>query len=164
MIKLKSLREECGGCPTSFSGETVDGQFFEANLRNGYMEIILDDEHIVSCNPPELDGVCHFSDFELYAQINGFYIDDSEAEWSSQIQDTEKAIQEAFKDIVWVEFIHTFDSKHLKKPFEKGKRYLMSIKNADLFVDAKLAKVDDSSYERKKANYLKSLEEETISE
>jgi hypothetical protein len=153
-FKLKSLRQECGGCPTSYSGETKEGYYFEAYLRNGYMKVEINGRKIVSENPRGLDGVCSFDDFKMYARMNGHIIDDSEAEWSSQIEDTEKAILEAFKDIVWVKFTRDFQASD-GKLFETGKRYTAKINVADILVEAKLAVIDDSSYERKKEEWLK---------
>jgi hypothetical protein len=122
-IKLKSLREECFACPTYYTGETYDGIFLEAYLRNGFMEIKLNDIPIVECSPDHLDGICSFSDFKKYASINGYYINDSEATWSSQIEDTEKVIEELVKDKVWVKFIRNLDSESAGEKYLKGERY-----------------------------------------
>jgi len=150
LIKLISLREQCGACPTHYTGETEEGHFFDAYLRNGYMKIEVENIPIVSFNPPELDGVCRFEDFKHYARINGYYIDDSEAEWSSELEDTEKMIEELYKDTVWVKFIRDFESKSAGKTYKKDERYTASIDLAETLVSTGLAIIDDESYLRKK--------------
>jgi hypothetical protein len=72
LIELKSLREECGGCPTMYSGQTTNGKTFNARLRNGSMSIEIGEHKIVNQNVSPLDGVCDFSDFKRVARANGF--------------------------------------------------------------------------------------------
>lgn len=138
-IKLISVKEECGSCPTTYSGETVDGKYLEASLRNGYMKIELNDRTIVSVTPRGLDGTCSFSDFKEYAKRYGYVIDDSDAKFSSRINEIEDAIEEAFRGKVWVEFTETMVTK--TERFEKGKRYIATQKVADKLVALDCAKI-----------------------
>jgi hypothetical protein len=91
-IKLKTLKFESGGCPTSYSGTTDKGESFYCRLRHGHMSIELNNRTIIDAYPIELDGVCGFEDFKYYANIDGWYINDYKAEQSSYIDDIEKAL------------------------------------------------------------------------
>lgn len=92
LIKLISIREQCGGCPTHYTGETVRGEIFDAYLRHGYMSIKIGDCEIVDENVSDkgLDGVCGLDDFKQYAMMAEYIIDDSEAEQSSYYDDIER--------------------------------------------------------------------------
>lgn len=149
-IKLKSLREECGGCPTHFSGETTDGKHFDAYLRHGFMKVEVAGVPIVETNPSHLDGVCSFSDFKEYAARKGFFLDDSDATRSSSVEDLEKTLEELYKDKVWVEFTQDFYSKTQDKTYKKGQKYTASIELAETLVEFGLAFIDDHSYEKKR--------------
>ena len=83
------------------------------------------------------------------------FIDDSGAEWSSSIEDTEKLIQELFKDTVWVKFIRDLHSKSEGKTYEKGQRYTARIDVAETLRDANYAMIDDGSYERKREAFYR---------
>lgn len=92
-IKLKTLRFECGGCPTSYSGITDEGISFYCRLRHGHMRFELNNHEIFDVYPDDMDGVCGWDDFKEYAEKNGWEIDDSDAECSSFIDDIEKALE-----------------------------------------------------------------------
>lgn len=92
-IKLKSLRFECGGCPTSYSGITNKNENFYCRLRHGHMRFELNDIEIFDAYPKNMDGVCDWNDFKRYAKLNNYKIDDSEAEESSYINDLEKIVE-----------------------------------------------------------------------
>lgn len=141
IIKLTKLRFESGGCPTSYSGETNTGQIFKAYLRNGYMNVTINGQSIVDTNPKNLDGVCSFSDFKHYAIINGFIIDDSEAEQSSSYDDLENYFTEFYEKNHRVEFIKDFHSKAAKETYYKGKTYTAEKELAKLLVETGLAKI-----------------------
>ncbi|MCK2000488.1 hypothetical protein MZM54_03655 [[Brevibacterium] frigoritolerans] len=155
IIKLKSLREESGGCPTNFTGETTTGQHFEAYLRNGHMKISIGDSKIVSCNPPGLDGVCSFDDFKHYGALNGYIFDSSEAEFSSHYQDMDNLIAELYKDKTWVKFVVDFESKKANLKFEKDKTYALPLDLAEILQVNGLATIDDDNYEKKKLDAKK---------
>lgn len=153
-ITLVTLREECAGCPTRYTGETRDGKQFEAYLRHGYMKITLDDEKIVSVNASQFDGVCGFSDFKRVARTKGYFINDDNAVYSSYYDDLEETVKALFKDKVWVEFVQDFYAKTQDKQYKKGERYTAKIDVADTLVKANLAVIDDDSYAQKKALFV----------
>lgn len=141
LIELKSLREECGGCPTSYSGQTIDGKLFGARLRHGHMTIEIDEDCIVSRDvSSRFDGVCSFSDFQRVARASGYSIDDSNASWSSQLNDTEEAIMKMIKDRVKIEFVADLELKKARQNYKKGQNYSVDKKLADLFVEKGYAK------------------------
>jgi len=96
LINLKSLREQCGGCPTHYTGETIDGYSFETHFRHGCMSIELGGQIIASeggINFSGADGVCNFNDFKIFAFRNGIIINDSGAEHSSYYDDFEEMME-----------------------------------------------------------------------
>ena len=93
-IELKTLRLDCGGCPTAYSGETVQGDQFSCRLRHGYMRINLNSAVIADGSPINgADGVCSFEDFKKLARRKGIIIDESEAIHSSYIDDMEELVR-----------------------------------------------------------------------
>jgi hypothetical protein len=150
LIRLTSIREECGGCPTYYSGETATGDQFEAYLRHGFMKVELNSQILFTCNPSGLDGICSFDDFKSYARKNGIFIDNSEATYSSRVQEDCKAMENLFKDKIWVEFTRDFVSKAAGITYEKGKRYTASLKLADLLVEKGMAIIVDQNIESKR--------------
>ena len=87
-IKLVELREDCGGCPTSYSGKTESGQYFETRLRWGIMTIKIDNYYIVNEDvSDEFDGICTFMDFQRHAKYKGYLINKNEAKYSSFLDD-----------------------------------------------------------------------------
>lgn len=155
MIKLKTFREVCGGCPTHYTGETVNGEHFDAYLRHGYMAVTVDGEEIVRTNPRGLDGVCSFDDFKKEARKRGYVIDQSEATYSSYIDDMEEMMENLYKDKVWVKFIEDFYPKSVDKHYKKGERYTTLISTADALVESGYAVIDDETYTRKKEQFEK---------
>lgn len=99
IIKLTELREESGGCPTSYSAKTADGDYLYFRYRHGYMRIDFNDSIIAETNITfgSADGICSFNDFKNLARKNGFYIDDNNVTYSSYIDD----IEETLRNIKW---------------------------------------------------------------
>lgn len=140
-IKLKTLREECGGCPTAYSGQTFDGKEFYVRLRHGAMKLELDDKVLVSFNAKGLDGVCGFYDFKDQFKRQGYIIDDSEAEYSSQVQETAAKIDKMFRDKVWVKFTKALSTK--EKTYNEGEKFCTNKTLAQSLVDLGYAEICD---------------------
>lgn len=146
-IKLKTIKEECGGCPTLFKDFTESGELFVARLRHGFMNITLND---IECYPNGLNGVCRYEDFKTQTALRGYFIDDSKAEYSSRITEIEEAIIETFKDVVKVEFLVDCEATDYGDSYKKGKTYKAKIEITELLVEKGLAVINDDTYERKK--------------
>lgn len=140
-IKLTKLRLKCGAHPTYYTGKTVSGQDFEAYLKDGWMNITVDDISIVNTNPENLDSVCSFERFKDYARMYGFIIDESEAEESSDIEDMNTYFEELYEKNHRVEFIQDFYSKTVGKTYKKGESYMAEKELAKLLVANGLAKI-----------------------
>lgn len=155
-IILQSVREECGGCPTHYSGETVNGRRFEAYLRHGFMRVELEDITLFTCNPSNLDGVCNFDDFVRHAKRYGIDIDSSNAEWSSKTQEDGELIWNLFKDQIWVEFIDDLELKSSNVKYKKGQKYTASLQLADTLVKKGYAIIVDENIKAKREEANKS--------
>lgn len=142
ILTLKTLREECGGCPTSYSGETTDGRQIDMYLRNGHMSIKLDDQSIISTRTPGLDGVCSLEDFKRYAARHGYDIMTEDAETSSSIHDLEDTIQELYKDTVRMTFIQEFHSDSINRTFKKGESVPVNLKGAAIMLGTGLVVIE----------------------
>lgn len=139
IFKMKTIREECGGCPSHYTGETIHGQILDMYLRGGLMKITLDDHILAHSATTEFDGVCSLEDFKKAARRNGYFINTDDAQSSSAINDLEKTIQELFADSVWVTFVRDFYSKSIDKTFVKGQAYTVSLKSAPVLLKTGLA-------------------------
>lgn len=140
-LKLKSIRMECGGCPTNYTGETIDGRTVDMYLRHGGLSITVDGRSIVRENPMGLDGVCNVDDFIHYAAKNGHILNIEEAVWSSRMQE----IEELFADQVWVTFVQDFKSVSAKKTFKKGEKFSVSLNQVEDFLETGIVVVESAS-------------------
>lgn len=143
-LKLESIREECGGCPTHYSGKTVHGNTIEMYLRHGGLWIKVDGQRIVNENASPLDGICSIDDFKVYARKNGHFIDTDDAKWSSHVQEEAEKIEKLFANKVWVTFVQDFYSKSTDKTYKKGKKYIASLDTAQALIDSGLVIIEES--------------------
>lgn len=131
VIQLTALREECGGCPTHYTGQSVDGDDLDLYLRHGSMKVTLNDEVIVRSNPRGLDGVCTLEDFQREMLKKGYRLVYHEANVTSYIKEIEQTIRTLYKDKVWITFLRDLPSESAGETYHKGERYMMTIHTAE---------------------------------
>lgn len=153
-MKLKTLRLECGGCPTNYTGETVDGKTVEMYLRHGSLWIEVDGERIVHEHAGALDGVCGLEDFRHYAKRNGYLLDTEDATFTSSIQELEETIQSLYGDKIWVRIVKDFYSPSADVQLKKDELRTVELKAAQTLLNTGLAVVNSEHDQEKLDKYL----------
>jgi hypothetical protein len=157
-LKLVSIRLECGGCPTNYTGKTVDGKQVEMYLRHGNLWIDVDGRRIVHENAGELDGVCSLDDFKNYAFRNGYILDTEDATRTSKLQEFEETIQKLYADKVSVTFTEDFYSPSTNLDFKKGRKYTTSLEGAETLVKIGLGVIESEHDQEKYRKYVSGRE------
>ena len=72
-MKVKNLKETCGGCPTIYEWQNNKDQNIYFRLRHGYARITNEtlDTNIIKGSFPYGDGVCNWDEVVLWAKENG---------------------------------------------------------------------------------------------
>lgn len=65
-IKISSINQTCGACPSQWDAETTDGQSVYIRVRHGYLNLDVDDETIFDGNPDGVDGVMSTHEMIVY--------------------------------------------------------------------------------------------------
>jgi hypothetical protein len=71
VVKISNFKEECAGCPSAWSGETDDGEFY-VRYRWGVWRIYIDDRLIQEgeSGRSQVDGICSFEELAGWALEN----------------------------------------------------------------------------------------------
>lgn len=153
-LKMKTIRLECGGCPTTYSGQTVDGYDVDMRLRHGGLTIKVNGHAIVSESISHLDGICSLDDFKFYAGVKGHVIDTDTAAYSSQIQEDNDRIEEMFADQVWLTFVKEFESPSLARTFKKGETIRVNLDSVEILLKSGFVTLDSKRDGEKFAKHL----------
>jgi hypothetical protein len=73
IMKVKNLKETCGGCPTVYEWENAKGIPYYFRLRHGWARICKDNSTSpkISGDMDGFDGVCNFNDVKKWAKSLG---------------------------------------------------------------------------------------------